>query len=382
MTTNRHSKEIARDDLKPGDVVIFQAAKSASGYINVAQSFIEGIQSTVSSGQMYGQAESTHTAICIGKNKKGEPLIASVTESNGTYGYRQETISEMLANDKMQDRTFSVFRAENTEMSSRIAKEAASEKYKDTKWSGLKAVQMILTPAEKMGSEKIDNVNHDKPARDKELKEGICSTFVMHVLKESGYETNLRSNVSPRAIESTLNQSEHFRAYNYSGQNSVTSNTLHKPREVEAAQSGPVAAQNTSAASKNKFEALKKIVDGVKKHCEKTGSILPTAIAEMSKVLDGRNDLGTKDWNSLKQIAENAKNIKSHVGPAKSVPHGHYERQDLYAQIAASQGGGMSKILEQIENRFSPRSASELTNKHNTADALIRNEVPSRRMGR
>jgi hypothetical protein len=108
------------NDLRAGDILLFRS----SIHLARVQYVIMGAQAILKR-QKHGHYDTTHVAICIG-HENGKAMIAHVTEFSNTMGFITEPIDHMLTREnKVQDRSFLVFRAKDKFIADAYAKEAA-----------------------------------------------------------------------------------------------------------------------------------------------------------------------------------------------------------------------------------------------------------------
>jgi hypothetical protein len=178
-------------NFQEGDVLLFTAPNIESSYsiIEMGQAISPA---TIVGRHKGGHKNTTHAAICVGRDEHNNVLIAHFGV-DGAY-----SIARLV--DKLGDskRSIHLFRSDDIDARKRIAQEAQNSVYSRASYNTLGTVKAILTP-------------NSFSASDTDKKSFFCSEFVIHVLSKVGIKLNIGEASSPRVLESALRKSKYFR---------------------------------------------------------------------------------------------------------------------------------------------------------------------------
>ncbi len=192
------------DDLKPGDILLFRPPKKPG----IVQNAIMFLQSLV--GQSEGHFDTTHAAICVGKDEQGKAMIAHLTGHN-IMGWKKEPLGDMIQRDG-GERAFVVYRPNKPQVADAIAASAGDERNTSIKWkipaaSGVLFRRAQLDPARQVSVDK------------EYAKDSFCSKFVVQAIKIAAislgkqfYEfvPNIRSSSTPKSVEAYLYKDRNY----------------------------------------------------------------------------------------------------------------------------------------------------------------------------
>ena len=163
------------NQIQPGDIIIFRPSSNGSRF----QKFLASLQQLTP--QTYGDAFSTHTAICIDVGSEG-PVIAHITRGKGTDQFEQEPLLRLMERDG-GDRPCLVFRPNDARMKGMIT-QSAQQGNDSLKWTingALKTPATLMQPAPSIHT----------PSSQPFMEQSVCSIFVLEVLVKAacdGYE--------------------------------------------------------------------------------------------------------------------------------------------------------------------------------------------------
>lgn len=255
------------DHLKKGDVLMFRAPKKA-GFFGHAILFMQSLLS-----QKHGHYDTTHTAICTGRNRDGKPMIAHVT-GHKIMRYQHEPLEEMINRDGSGNRPFVVYRPEK-KAAQKIADVATDNQNKNLKYDPITAAGSLF---------RIPSLNPKRklPAAKKLSTQSFCSRFVVQAIKTAAspkskdallekddeltaYYPHLRSITTPKALEAYLyNDTDRYAMFVYPGKDN--------PYEVikrEINDQMMRVAKRTDLASKNKAAMLRDMLRKTTKTVER-----------------------------------------------------------------------------------------------------------------
>lgn len=218
MSDARHLKYLeSLDELQEGDILMFRAPRKPG----IAGYAIQFMQALIR--KAHGHYDTTHTAICTGRDEDGKIQIAHVT-GHKLMRYVQEPLEDMIDRDGEGDRPFVVYRCKNDNVAGRISHVAGNvEANKDLRYRSHAAAASVLRISRLNPQRKIPHT--------KELSEStFCTRFVVQSIKvatkpshgllaskNSKYYPHLRSSCTPKTLESYLYHDKNYQMLVYPG---------------------------------------------------------------------------------------------------------------------------------------------------------------------
>lgn len=207
------------EELQEGDILMFRAPRKPG----IAGYAIQFMQALIR--KAHGHYDTTHAAICTGRDENGKIQIAHVT-GHKLMRYVQEPLQEMIDRDGDGDRPFVVYRCKKNEVAGKISRVAGNaEANKNLRYRSHTAATSVLRVSHLSPQRKIPHT--------KELSEStFCTRFVVQSIKvatkpshgllaskNSKYYPHLRSACTPKTLESYLYNDQNYKMHVYPGKN-------------------------------------------------------------------------------------------------------------------------------------------------------------------